>query len=53
LSVEEKVNMSKEKLKKKYVNRLKLILNMAIRPKNKMQATESLAVPEEIQLRDC
>jgi hypothetical protein len=35
----------KEKLKKEYVRRLRLILNTELRAKNKMQATGSLAVP--------
>jgi hypothetical protein len=35
----------KEKLKKEYVRRLRLILSTELSAKNKMQASESLAVP--------
>jgi hypothetical protein len=49
LGVEEnhsiKYKNEKEKLKKEYVRRLRLILNTELRAKNKMQATGSLAVP--------
>jgi hypothetical protein len=49
LDVEENHNIEhkneKEKLKKEYVRRLRLIFNTELSAKNKMQATGSLAVP--------
>ena len=35
----------KEKLKKEYLQRLRLVLGTELSPKNKIQATGSLAVP--------
>jgi hypothetical protein len=49
LGVEENYNIEhkneKEKLKKEYVRRLRLILNTELSAKNKMQAIGPLAVP--------
>jgi hypothetical protein len=49
LGVEEKHDIEhkneKEKLKKEYVRRLRLIFNTELSAKNKMQAIGSLAVP--------
>jgi hypothetical protein len=49
LGIEENHNIEhkngKEKLKKEYVRRLRLILNTELSANNKMQATGSLAVP--------
>jgi hypothetical protein len=49
LSVAENHNIEhktgKEKLKKEYVRRLRLILNTELSEKNKMEAAGSLAVP--------
>jgi hypothetical protein len=49
LGVEENHNIEhkneKEKLKKEYVRRLRLILNTELSAKNKMQAIGSLVVP--------
>jgi hypothetical protein len=49
LGVEENHNIEykneKEKLKKEYVRRLRLILNTELSAKNRMQAIGSLAVP--------
>jgi hypothetical protein len=49
LGVEENHNIQhkneKEKLKKEYVTRLRLVLNTELSAKNKIQATGSLAIP--------
>jgi hypothetical protein len=38
-------NNEKEKLKKEYMRTLRLVLNIVLSTKNKIQATGSLAVP--------